>query len=78
LSLIDKGGKELWSTSFDATVPTNYRGKTAADSVYAASSVFLRTSPPVPSTAGANVLRLSISPRASAAYDILDAWIMPR
>lgn len=78
LSELDRNGKHLWSTSFNASVKTDYRGKRAADSVYNASSVFLETTPPVTLKPGAVALRLSLSPRTPALYDILDAWVMPR
>jgi hypothetical protein len=45
LSERDRNGKQLWSTSFDAIVRTDYRGKRTAEWVYNASSVFLATSP---------------------------------
>jgi len=78
LSQIDRDGKELWNASFDAMVRRGYRGKRAADSVYNASSVFLKTSPPVTLKSGAVALRFSLSPRTPAQYDILDTWVMPR
>jgi len=78
LSERDRNGQELWNTSFDATVKTEYRGKRAVDSVYNASSVFLETSPPVTLRPGAVALRISLSPRTPVLYDILDTWLMPR
>jgi hypothetical protein len=78
LSELDRNGKQLWSTSFDATVKTDYRGIKAVDSVYNGSSVFLNTSPPVTLKPGAVALRFSLSPRTAVSYDILDAWLMPR
>jgi hypothetical protein len=78
LSERDRDGKELWRTSFDATVKTDYRGKRAADSVYNSSSVFLETSPPVTLKPGAVGLRFSLSPRTPAQYDILDTWLVQR
>jgi hypothetical protein len=78
LSQLDRNGEPVWSTSFDATVKTDYRGLRAADSVYKASSVFLVTSPPVMLRSDAVALRFSLSPRAPGLYDILDTWLMPR
>jgi hypothetical protein len=78
LSVRDRDGKELWSTSFDATVRADYRGKRAVDSVYNGSLVFLETSPAVTRKPGAVALRFSLSPRTPALYDILDTWLMPR
>jgi hypothetical protein len=78
LAQVDHDGKQLWSTSFDASVATNYRGKRPVDSVYNASSVFLQTSPPVTIKAGAVALRFSLSPRSPALYDVLDTWVMAR
>jgi hypothetical protein len=78
LSLRDAEGKRLWSTSFDAAVPTNYEGITPDVSVYGASSTFLTTSPALPDLPNAASLRLSLSPTALVVYDILDAWMMPR
>ena len=77
LSELDRGGEQIWSTSFDATVKTDYRGIRAADSVYKASSVFLDTSR-VMLKPDAVALRFSLSPRVLVLYDILDAWLMPR
>ena len=74
----DRDGKGLWSTSFDATVRADYRGKRAVDSVYNGSSVYLETSPAVTRKPGAVALRFSLSPRTPALYDILDTWLMPR
>ena len=78
LSERDRAGHNLWSTSFDADVPTGASGVTPEESIYRASSVFLTTSPPVRIAPGATSLRLALSPRAPALYDILDAWVMPR
>jgi hypothetical protein len=78
LSELDRGGEQIWSTSFDVTVETDYRGMRAADSVYKASSVFLDTSPRVMLKPDAVSLRFSLSPHALVLYDILDAWLMPR
>jgi len=78
LSERDQAGKELWHSSFDATVKTGYRGKKAVDSVYDASLMFLETSPPVAVEPSAVSLRLSLSPRDPVRYDILDTWLMPR
>lgn len=78
LSLQDAHGAKLWSTSFDAAVPTNFGGVAPNVSIYGASSLFLVTSPPLPSLKGAASLRLSLSPTAVVLYDILDAWVMPR
>ncbi len=46
LSQRDSAGRNLWSTSFDATVPTEARGVKPQELIYKASSVFLQTSPP--------------------------------
>ena len=78
LSELDRGGVQIWSTSFDATVKTDYRGIRAVDSVYKASLVFLDTSPRVMLKPDAVALRFSLSPRALVLYDILDTWLMPR
>jgi len=78
LSQRDAAGRELWSTSFDATVPTEARGVKPAESIYSSSSVFLQTSPPLHIAPGATSLCLSLSPRAPVLYDLLDAWTMPR
>ncbi|MGH7046426.1 MAG: hypothetical protein ACREE2_08555 [Stellaceae bacterium] len=78
LSERDHAGRELWHSSFEATVETNYRGKKPVDSVYNASLVFLATSPPAPFEPGAVSLRLALSPRDPVRYDILDAWLMAR
>ena len=78
LSELDRGGVQIWSTSFDATVKADYRGIRAADSVYKASSVFLDTSPRVMLKPNAVASRFSLSPRTLVLYDILDAWLMPR
>jgi hypothetical protein len=78
LSERDRDGKELWSTSFDAKVRTDYHGKRPVDSAYNASSVFLETSPPVTLRPGAATLRFSLSPRTPGLYDVLDTWLMPR
>jgi hypothetical protein len=78
LSERDRDGNELWSTSFDAAVTTDYRGKRAAESVYNASLVFLETSPRMTLKPGAVVLRYSLSPRTPALYDVLDTWVMRR
>jgi hypothetical protein len=76
LSALDRKRKELWSTSFDATVKADYRGIRATDSVYNGSSMFLKTSPPVTLDPRAAALRISLSPRTPGLYDILDAWLM--
>lgn len=78
LSLQVAQGAQLWSTSFDATVPTKVQKVTPNVSIYGASSIFLVTSPPLPNLKGAASLRLSLSPTAVVVYDILDAWMMPR
>jgi len=81
LSQRDLVGRELWSTSFESAVPTQGSGtkpKKPADSIYASSTVFLETSPPLPKIAGAVWLRLSLSPRVPILYDILDTWLMLR
>jgi hypothetical protein len=78
LSERDRNGKQLWSTSFDAIVRTDYRGERTAESVYNACSVFLATSPPLTLKPGAVALRFSLSPHTPVKYGILDAWLMPR
>jgi len=78
LSERDRAGREVWSTSFDADVPTGARAVTPDESVYRASSVFLTSSPPVRIAPGAAWLRLSLYPRSTALYDVLDAEVMPR
>jgi hypothetical protein len=78
LSELDRSDHVLWSTSFDAAVKTGYRGKKTSDSVYNASWVFLETSPPISMKPGAVTLRLSLSPRTSVTYDIMDTWLMGR
>ena len=78
LSVQDGNGAQLWSTGFDATVPTNYQKVTPNISIYGASSIFLFTSPPVPSLKGAASLRLSLSPTTLVVYNLLEAWLMPR
>ena len=78
LSIQDAQGAQLWSTSFDATVPTNSQGVFPSGSIYGASSIFLVTSPRLPNLKGAASLRLSLSPTGVVVYDILDAWMMPR
>lgn len=78
LSQRDSAGRELWSTSFDADVPREASGVKPQESIYRASSVFLTTSPPVRIAPGAVSLRLSLSPRSPASYDVLDTEIMPR
>ena len=47
LSQRDSAGRDLWSTSFDANVPTEASGVKPEESIYRASSVFLTTSPPL-------------------------------
>ena len=78
LSLRDGQGQSLWSDLFTATVQNEYRGKTTADSVYKASGVYLRTSPPVPALPNAESLRITLSPTAGGPFDVLDTWLMPR
>ena len=78
LSERDRAGNEVWSTSFEADVPTSASGVTPEESIYRASSVFLTTSPPLHIAPGAISLRLSLSPQSPVLYDILDAEVMPR
>jgi hypothetical protein len=80
LSLRDKQGRVLWSDSFDASVADEYQGKRAEDSVYLASSVFLRAAPAISMDdyRDAANLRLTLSPKTPAPLDIMDAWVMPR
>jgi len=78
LSLRNREGRTVWSDSFDATVPNEYRGHTVTESVYRASSVFLHTSEKAPSADGAESLRLTLSPKTPGPIDILDTWVMPR
>lgn len=78
LSQRDSAGRELWSTSFDAEVPTEAKGVTPNESIYRASTLFLTTSPPLRIAPGAASLRLSLGPRSPVPFDILDAWAMPR
>src|SRR5208337_669203 len=78
LSQRDAQGKSLWEDRFTAHVPNDYRKWTVKDSVYKASSVFLKTAQAFELKPGAFSLRLSLSPRTAKRYDILDAWVMPR
>lgn len=78
LSQRDAQGRSLWEDHFSAHVPSHYRKWTVKDSVYNASSVFLKTAPAFELKPGAVALRLSLSPRTAKRYDILDAWVMPR
>ena len=78
LSERDRAGNEVWSTSFEADVPTSASGVTPEEFIYRASSVFLTTSPPLHIAPGAISLRLSLSPQSPVLYDILDAEVMPR
>ena len=78
LSQRDSTGRDLWSTSFDAKVPSEASGFRPQQSIYRASSVFLTTSPPLPIAPGAVSLRLSLRPRSQLLFDILDAEILPR
>ena len=78
LSQRDSAGRELWSTSFDAAVPTEARGVKPKQSIYLASSVFMTTSPPIRIEPGAVSLRLSFTPETPGLFDILDASLMPR
>ncbi len=78
LSQRDAQGRSLWEDRFTAHVPNHYRNWTVRDSVYNASSVFLKTAPAFVLKPGAVALRLSLSPTTAKRYDILDAWVMPR
>ena len=78
LSQRDAQGHSLWEDRFTAHVPNHYRNWTVKDSIYKASSVFLKTAPAFALKPGAVALRLSLSPKTAKRYDIMDAWVMPR
>jgi hypothetical protein len=78
LSQLDADGREVWRASFDAEVGTGYRGRRPSDSVYAASTTYLRESPPFALAPGAVALRFSLTPGTTEPIDVLDAWLMPR
>ena len=60
------------------TSPNHYRNWTVKNSIYKASSVFLKTAPAFALKPGAVALRFSLAPRTAKRYDIMDAWVMPR
>jgi hypothetical protein len=78
LSERDAAGHELWTTSFDAKVSSEFRGFTPSESVYKSSSTFLNTSPVVVLKPNAAYVRFAISPQISGHYLFLDTWLMPR
>lgn len=77
LSQRDARGQSLWEDHFTAQVSNHYRNWTVKDSVYKASSVFLKTTSfgVKPNTVA---LRLTLSPKTAKRYDILDTWVSPR
>jgi hypothetical protein len=78
LSQRDAQGRSLWEDHFTAHVTDHYRNRTVKDSVYKASSVFLKTAPAFALKPGAVALRLALSPRTAKRYDLVDAWVLPR
>jgi hypothetical protein len=78
LSQRDAEGRSLWEDRFTAHVRSRYRKWAVEDSVYKASSAFLKTAPDFELKPGAVSLRLTLAPKIPQTYDILDTWIMPR
>jgi hypothetical protein len=78
LSQIDAKGRELAKSSLTAHFTNKYRDKTAAESVFRSSSVFLATSSSFNARPDAVSMRLTIQPKTPQKYDIIDAWVMPR
>ena len=78
LSERDATGRELWVTSFDAKVSSDFRGITPSESVYKASSTFLKTPPVLVLKPNAAYLRFAFSPQTPGHYLFLDTWLMPR
>ncbi len=79
LSQRDAKGDSVSEVSFTAHLTSEFKKRTAADSVYLASSVFLNRWSPVAIKTSAVSLRLTLSPRTRGKrYDILDTWVMPK
>ncbi len=78
LSQRDAQGRSLWEDHFAAHLTDHYRNRAVKNSVYKASSVFLKTAPALAVKPGAVALRLTLSPRTAKRYDIVDAWVLPR
>ena len=78
LSQRDAMGRSLWEDHFTAHVTDHYRSRTVKDSVYKASSVFLKTTQDFTLKPETVALRFTLSPRAAKRYDVVDAWVLPR
>ena len=67
LSQRDAQGRSLWEDHFTAHVPNHYRKWIVKNSIYKASSVFLKTGAALELKPGAVALRLSLAPEPQSA-----------